>query len=231
MNLFYQPQIDQGIHYLDEEESRHCIKVLRRRAGDQLQITDGKGFFYHALITDADPRRCSFNIREQRKENEKTFTIHIAISPTKNADRIEWFVEKTVEIGIDQITLLDCKNSERSFIKTDRLKKVAISAMKQSIKATLPVINDMISFDTFIQHREEEKFIAFVDMANPLHLKDAAKSKGKYLVLIGPEGDFSNEELDAATALNFTKVSLGKSRLRTETAGIAACHLLNLIND
>jgi 16S rRNA (uracil1498-N3)-methyltransferase len=231
VNLFYQPLIPQGIHHLDEEESRHCIKVLRKRNGDFLRITDGKGAFYDAVITAADARQCAFNIQHSEHEPARAFSIHIAISPTKNADRIEWFVEKAVEIGIDHITLLDCQHSERSHLKTERLKKVAISAMKQSIKATLPEVTGVTAFDDLVlQATAQQKFIAHVDATNPLHLKEAARRAASYLVLIGPEGDFSAAELAVAASHGFSKVSLGHSRLRTETAGMATCHILNLIN-
>jgi 16S rRNA (uracil1498-N3)-methyltransferase len=231
VNLFYQPLIGENIHHLDEEESRHCIKVLRKRQGELIHITDGKGSFYDAIIVKDDPRQCTFTIKHQSKEKEKGFSVHIAIAPTKNADRIEWFVEKSVEIGVDHITLIDCQNSERSFIKTERLKKVAISAMKQSIKATLPEVSGILSFDDLINnHPATQRFIAYVDASNPLHLKDEARPGQHYLVLIGPEGDFSKEELEAALALGYRKVNLGHSRLRTETAGVVACHTLNLVN-
>jgi 16S rRNA (uracil1498-N3)-methyltransferase len=231
VNLFYQPLLEEGILYLDEEESRHCIKVLRKQSGDQIKITDGKGFFYVASISKADPRQCAFEIREKVEEKEKPFSIHVAIAPTKNSDRIEWFVEKTVEIGIDTITLLNCKNSERSFIKIDRLKKVAISAMKQSVKSRLPTIQEMTPFASVVSSSTaQEKFIAFVDFDNELHLKAIAQKQKTYIVLIGPEGDFTTEELSVANSSGFKKISLGKSRLRTETAGMVACHTLNLIN-
>lgn len=230
MNLFYQPLIEQGILYLDEDESRHCIKVLRKQTGDPIDLTDGKGYFYRAQITHADPRQCTFSIREKTKPAPKTFGIQIAIAPTKNTDRMEWFVEKAVEIGVDKISLIECRNSERSFLKTGRLTKVAISAMKQSLKALLPVIEEPIAVEHLIKSTTAERFIAHVDPANPLHLKDAAKPGRQYVVLIGPEGDFTAEELAVAADHGFTKVSLGGSRLRTETAGLAACHILNLIN-
>ena len=232
MNLFYQPRIPEGILFLEAEESRHCVKVLRKKTGDVITLTDGKGFFYDAIITRADAARCIFEVRNQMPSEKKDHFIHIAISPTKNADRIEWFVEKTTELGIDKISLIDCKNTERNFIKTDRLLKVAVSALKQSVKADLPVIAErVVSFTDLAEHcTEQEKCIAFVDTANPLHLKDAVRPGTSYCVLIGPEGDFSPEELKTATSRGFKKVNLGQSRLRTETAGIAACHILNLLN-
>ncbi len=232
MNLFYQPLISKDVFYLDQEESKHCIKVLRRIKGDALRITDGKGFFYNAFITKADAQQCCFEIKETIPEPVKNFSIHIAISPTKNPERIEWFVEKAVELGVDEISFVHCKTTERPFIKIERLEKVAISAMKQSLKATLPKVNDILKLDALIkQSKEESKFIAHVDFTNLSYLQKVGKSSSTYLVLIGPEGDFSEGELMLATQQGFQKVSLGNSRLRTETAGVAACHILNLIND
>lgn len=231
MNLFYQPLISEGTLLLDPEESRHCVKVLRRSTGDQINLTDGKGFFYEAQITKADPRQCEFKIISKVPEPPRDFSIHIAISPTKNTDRLEWFVEKAVEFGVDKITPLLCKHTERVFIKKDRLEKVAVSAMKQSLKARVPVLAPAENFITHVQNAgEAERYIAYVDQSNPHHLKEMAKPGRTYLLLIGPEGDFAPEELELALRHNFTKVSLGKSRLRTETAGLAGCHILNLIN-
>lgn len=233
MNLFYQPAIPEGIFYLDADESRHCVKVLRRKAGDVIHLTDGRGYFYDGVIVKADASQCFFEVRSKTPAPEREHFVHIAISPTKNADRIEWFVEKATEIGVDKISLMDCKNTERSFIKIDRLNKVAISAMKQSIKARLPHIEDhLLQFTEVVEHcQEKERYIAFVDSANPLHLKDTVKRGTSCCVLIGPEGDFSSEELKAAIECDFRKVSLGPSRLRTETAGVVACHVVNLVNE
>lgn len=231
MNLFYQPLIPQGISYLDADESRHCVKVLRHTVGDTLRITDGQGFFYDAVITKADDRQCAFRITEKTAQPLRDFTIHIAISPTKNADRIEWFVEKAVEFGVDTISIVECENTERTYLKKERLEKVAVSAMKQSLKATLPRIEGLLSFQNILGIHATEKFIAYVDQHNPDHLQAIATVGKDYIVLIGPEGDFSPDELSAALQNGFKKVSLGPSRLRTETAGLAACHILNLINN
>jgi 16S rRNA (uracil1498-N3)-methyltransferase len=231
VNLFYQPQLPQGILHLDADESRHVVKVLRKKHGDSINLTDGKGFFYEATINQPDPRQCTFVVEKKIHESTKNFSIHIAISPTKNADRIEWFVEKAVEFGIDEITLLECDRTERQHMKIDRLEKMAISAMKQSLKAKLPVIYPLTSFRNFVQiTKAREKYIAHVDNSNPNQLKNLVTPASSYLVLIGPEGDFSNEELTLAENLGFKKISLGSSRLRTETAGLAACHVLNLAN-
>jgi 16S rRNA (uracil1498-N3)-methyltransferase len=231
VNLFYQPQVAQGILHLDPDESRHVVKVLRKKEGDRITLTDGKGSFYDATINHPDVRKCTFVISHKFQEQPKNFIIHIAISPTKNADRIEWFVEKAVELGIDEITLLLCDHTERQHLKIDRLEKMAISAMKQSLKAKLPVIHPLTSFRDLIQTASAvEKYIAHVDNENPNQLKNLITAGSSYLVLIGPEGDFSNEELTLAAHQGFKKISLGPSRLRTETAGLAACHILNLAN-
>jgi 16S rRNA (uracil1498-N3)-methyltransferase len=231
VNLFYQPEIQQGVHFLDPTESKHCTKVLRKKAGDKIHITDGKGFLYEAIITVADPRECRFEIQETKPEAEKSFSIHIAISPTKHADRFEWFVEKAVELGVDRITVMKCEHTEHSHFKLDRLEKIAISAMKQSLRLTLPQIEGPIDFKTVVnQGGKESKFIGHVDANNPGHLKNVARPDSDYLVLIGPEGDFSPNEIELAVSKNFQKISLGSNRLRTETAGLAACHTLNLVN-
>jgi len=232
VNLFYQPLLPGGALYLSPEESKHCVKVLRKQTGDPILVTDGQGFFYDSVVAEPNINRCTFSIREKIPEATRDFFIHIAISPTKNTERIDWFVEKAVEIGVDKITFLDCKNTERPFLKKGRLEKIAISAMKQSMKATVPVIENLLRFAQVVNAADEEqRFIAYVDHANPNHLKDLATKKGRYLVLIGPEGDFTSNELNAALEKEFKKVSLGTSRLRTETAGFAACHILNLINN
>lgn len=230
MNLFYQPDIPNDVLFLEPEESRHCIKVLRKRAGDTIQITDGKGSFYSATIEKADASKCTFSILTHEEVAPLPFSIHIAISPTKNADRIEWFVEKATEFGIDEISLIDCDHTERTFIKKERLEKVAVSAMKQSVKARLPIIHELRKFKAVVDSVADQKFIAFVDHTNPLQLQQAALPKKRYLILVGPEGDFSLEELALTMNNGFQKVSLGQSRLRTETAGLAACHILNLVN-
>lgn len=231
VNLFYQPLIPEGIHYLDSVESKHCVKVLRKRSGDLIQVTDGKGLFYHARITKPDASQCAFDIEESVAEPPRNYTIHIAIAPTKNIDRVEWFVEKAVEIGIDTITFIHCEHSERSHLKIDRLQKIAIGALKQSLKSTLPFISGPVEFSEIVHHANASvKFIAFVERENPCLLKNSAEPNSDYLVLIGPEGDFSPRELSMAVENKYTKVSLGQSRLRTETAGIVACHVLHILN-
>jgi 16S rRNA (uracil1498-N3)-methyltransferase len=151
VNLFYQPLLSEGALHLDADESRHCTRVLRRRNGDSIRITDGQGFFYEALITNANPAKCEFAIQARTSEPERNYLIHIAIAPTKNPDRTEWFVEKATEFGIDRITFLQTEHSEKVYLKSDRLIKVAVSAMKQSLKARLPQINDIVTFTQLIE--------------------------------------------------------------------------------
>ena len=231
MELYYQKGIDEGIHWLDKDESRHAIKVLRHNAGDEIQLTDGLGNHFIAKITKANALKCEFNVLSKTSINPPPYSIHIAIAPTKNFERLEWFVEKATELGIQQISILLTQHSERHKLKLDRLYKKAISAMKQSKQFFLPVIELHGNFNSFISNTDaNEKFIASVDQENPYILHQKAKPGKSYLVLIGPEGDFSQNEIDKALTEGFSKVSLGKNVLRTETAGIAACHMLNLIN-
>ena len=231
MRLFYQPHIGSGADYLDAEESRHCAKVLRLKPGDPIHVVDGSGWLYHCCLTRVDTRKCFFNITEKHFEKPNDYHIHIAIAPTKNLDRLEWFVEKSVEIGIDRISPILCQQSERKTLKTDRLKRKMVSAMKQSLKFRIPEISELLPFEHILNNTGDvEKFIAHVGDVPVHHLINTAKGGRQYLVLIGPEGDFSQKEIEKATSLGFKTVSLGDSRLRTETAGIAACHILNLIN-
>lgn len=230
MNLFYQPLIPEGVYHLDAEESRHAVRVLRMKEADQLHLTDGKGFFYWAQITKADSKKCEFEITSKNQIAKKDYQIHIAIAPTKNADRMEWFVEKATEIGIDEISFLLCKNSERKVINIDRINKIAVAAMKQSQQAWLPKLNEIIPYKKIFEAQAEQKFIAYVDSTNPSHLKSLTLRKKNYLILIGPEGDFSKEELELALKNEHQKVSLGLNRLRTETAGLVAVQSLHLIN-
>lgn len=230
MNLFYQPDLNGDHLFLNAEESRHAIKVLRLNKGDELNLTDGKGFFYKARIETADSKNCELKVLQKTAGPEKKFSIHIAIAPTKNIDRTEWFVEKAVEMGIDCISFIICDKSERRSVNMDRMSKIAISAMKQSQQSRLPQLSLPIRLTELFATPAHQKFIAHVDHQNPHHLHEAAKKGSQYLVLIGPEGDFSQKELDEANNHKFQKVSLGPNRLRTETAALAACQTLNLIN-
>ena len=237
--LFFAPDIA-TVPELPEEESQHCTRVLRLKTGDIITITDGKGFFYTASIIDAHPKHCRVQITKQWPQTPiRTFSIHIAVAPTKSMDRMEWFVEKATEVGIDTITLLHCLHSERKEIKLQRLTKIAVSAMKQSQKAFLPKINSMIDFQKFMsQDFNGIKMIAHcaetsITSVNPVSKKSVNsvyKPNRHALVLIGPEGDFSQEEINAALSAGFVPVSLGENRLRTETAALVACHSIHFLN-
>ena len=231
MQLFYQPELINGTNVLDAEESRHAVKVLRKTVGDRIDLIDGKGTFYTAFITEADFKKCQFEIIETRQEAKRPGFRHLAIAPTKNLDRTEWLIEKAVEIGVDRISFVLCQNSERKVLKIDRLEKKAISAMKQSIKASLPQIDELVKLNDFFKScQTPNKYMAYVDFENPVQLKDCLKTGHESVVLIGPEGDFDLSELEMAIKAGFIKVGLGESRLRTETAGLAAVHILNLFS-
>lgn len=231
MHVFYTPDI-QTRPELPEEEAAHAVRVLRLQAGDEVTLTDGQGNFYRAEISTATPKRCLVNILETQPQAPLwQGHLHIALAPTKNMDRTEWFAEKATEIGIDELTFLNCRFSERKVIKTERIAKILVSAIKQSLKARLPRLNEMTDFNKFIARPfSGQKFIAHCYEGEKVLLKDAVRRGEDALVLIGPEGDFSEEEVGKAIENGFIPISLGKSRLRTETAALVACHLLNLQN-
>jgi 16S rRNA (uracil1498-N3)-methyltransferase len=231
MNLFYTPDFKDGFYQLPEAESKHVVRVLRMTAGDPVFLTDGLGNMIEASIIDSDPKRCVVKanriIREYKK---RPFYLHIAIAPTKNIERFEWFLEKSTEIGIDVITPLICSHSERTKINSDRLQKVIIAAMKQSLKAYLPKLDQPVTFKQFVEKPfEGDKFIAYCGESEPAELAEIYHKGAKALIMVGPEGDFSPEEVMSAKKQGFVPISLGKSRLRTETAGIVACHTINLM--
>jgi 16S rRNA (uracil1498-N3)-methyltransferase len=231
MQLFYIPDIAGDSVTLDETESKHAVKVLRMSEGVCVGIVDGKGGFYEAEISDAHSKRCRLAVlKVHKQERRKDYRLHIAIAPTKNIARFEWFLEKATEIGIDEITPLLTENSERKTVKYDRLEKILVSAMKQSQKAFLPKLNELASFNHFIQNNAAEgKFIAHCNEGQKPHLKNVMSRGKDTLILIGPEGDFSVDEVVAAKECGFGEISLGNERLRTETAGIFACHTVNLM--
>lgn len=236
MHLFYTPDITTETYTLNEEESKHCVRVLRLKEGDKIQLIDGVGGFYEAEITDNNPKRCSVKIIDAKKEvGKRNWQLHIAIAPTKSMDRLEWFVEKATEMGIDEVTLINSINSERNIVKTERIQKVAISAIKQSLKAYLPKINEVVNFKILIASAKDfkgEKFIAHCNYRGTLpHIKTQYTPKQNALVLIGPEGDFTIEEVKFALDNGFKEISLGESRLRTETAALYACAALNVMNE
>lgn len=232
MALFYVPDIADRWE-LSEEEAAHCLRVLRLAPGAELDITDGKGTLYKAVISSVAGKHCYVEAREAISVPKSwRGNIHLAIAPTKNMDRIEWLAEKATEIGLDAITFLNCRFSERKVVKTDRVERIVVSAMKQSLKYTKPEVGEMVDFKKFIaEPRPGAKFIAHCYDSERLLLKDVLQQGEDATVLIGPEGDFSPEEVEAAIKAGYRPVSLGSSRLRTETAGLAACHTFILKNE
>ncbi|MBN7810513.1 16S rRNA (uracil(1498)-N(3))-methyltransferase [Algoriphagus sp. H41] len=233
MQLFFQETITLPLTHLDEEESKHLVRVLRKKQGDPIRLTNGKGQVFEGLIFEANPKKAVLKILSSEDVAEDGFHIHLAIAPTKSPDRMEWMVEKIAEIGFHELTLLETTNSERSFLKTDRLLKKVISACKQSLKYRIPSLSPTVKLEDLFKSDgfdDFQKFIAYVDDTHENHLFDVAKPGGKYLILIGPEGDFDPKEIQEAFENGFLPVSLGKSRLRTETAGLAAVQMLQIIN-
>ncbi|MCR5313325.1 MAG: 16S rRNA (uracil(1498)-N(3))-methyltransferase [Bacteroidaceae bacterium] len=233
-------------HELPEEEAQHAVRVLRMETGDEMMLMDGCGTFYRAHVSESSKKRCLYTIDETLPQMRQwPGHLHLAMAPTKNMDRTEWTCEKATEIGFDELTFLRCKFSERTVIKTERVDKILISATKQSRKAWKPILNEMIDFKRFIEeinnpdsklftHHPKNKFICHCydepDLGSKLLLKDCLKAGEDALVLVGPEGDFSIDEVRMAEAAGFQSVSLGNSRLRTETAALVAVHLMNLEN-
>jgi 16S rRNA (uracil1498-N3)-methyltransferase len=234
MHVFYTPDLqDQAQYTLNEEESKHCSKVLRLSTGDKVFLVDGRGGLYEAEIETESKKHVGLLITKTTKEYQKrNHHLHIAIAPTKNIDRLEWFLEKATEIGIDEITPIICERSERKVVKEDRLLKVITSAVKQSLQAYHPLLNPAMTFSQLLQQQTTAtKLIAHcVDDAERSYIKDLVQPLNSYLILIGPEGDFSAQEITTALQHGFMPVTLGTTRLRTETAALAACFELNYIN-
>lgn len=231
MHVFYTPDIAVTCE-MPEEEAAHCLRVLRLGVGDEVMLTDGEGCFYKAVISAATGKRCQVKVTETI-EQEPLWNghLHLAMAPTKNMDRIEWLAEKATEIGFDELSFLNCRYSERKVIKTERVEKIVVSAVKQSLKARKPVVNEMMDFARFVkQDFAGQKFIAHCNEGEKPLLKEILVPGEDALVLIGPEGDFSPEEVKLAESLGFRSISLGKSRLRTETAALVSVHIMNLFN-
>lgn len=234
MQLFYAPDITTPLYTLPEEESGHCVRVLRLKEGDSLHITDGRGTLYRAVVEESHPKHCTIRIVEEHPEWEKRpYRLTVAVAPTKNIDRIEWFVEKATECGIDRIVPILCDHSERKVVKQERLEKIAASAMKQSLKAYLPQIDPLTPIKEILAEPfEGVKLIAHCeeDMER-VFLGDVVKKGDNVLVLIGPEGDFSVAEIEAARKAGFREITLGNARLRTETAALAATMFTAFVNN
>ena len=229
MHLFYTSEPISNLHTLDEQESRHCIKSLRLRTNDHVYLTDGKGNVFLTQIVSENIKACSLEIIHKIEDYPLLpYRLHIGIAPTKNSNRFEWFVEKAVEIGISEITALVCDNSERTFIKSDRIERLMIAAVKQSLRAEIPTFTNQTCFNEFIEKTKNgyaQKFIAYCGdlQGDTALLKSVCKPQTDTVILIGPEGDFTSTEVQHAIDSGFIPVSLGKFRLRTETAGVVAC--------
>ncbi len=236
MQLFYNPNISETSKDIifDKEESRHISRVLRKQEGDLLNLTNGKGLFFDVELTLASPKYCLAKVIVIKEQSPLPYNLHLAVAPTKLNDRYEWFLEKATEIGITQITPIFCEHSERKVIKHERFKKKILSAMKQSLKAYLPILNPAISLKEFLKEQEVnecQKLITHCEDTKKLSLKDILTPKKSVILLIGPEGDFSTNEITLAKEYGFIPVSLGESRLRTETAAIVACHSVAFVNE
>ena len=236
VRFFYVPDAAHA-NELPEEEAQHAVRVLRMEMGDEMMLMDGQGTFYRAEVAETTKKRCLYNIKEVLPQQRQwPGHLHLAMAPTKNMDRTEWLAEKATEIGMDELTFLRCKFSERTVIKTERIDKILIAATKQSHKAWKPVLNDMVDFRRFIESVSDvkHKFICHCydepDLGVKRLLKDCLVKGEDALVLVGPEGDFSVDEVRLAEAAGFQSVSLGESRLRTETAALVAVHMMNLFN-
>ncbi|MCD0468558.1 16S rRNA (uracil(1498)-N(3))-methyltransferase [Flavobacterium sp. JAS] len=234
MQLFYNPDIDETTEtfFFDKEESRHIIKVLRKKDSDILHVTNGLGLLFETEITLASDNKCIVEVLSIKKTPQPKFRLHLAVAPTKMNDRFEWFLEKATEIGIQEITPIICDRSERKVINLERFEKIILSAMKQSNETYLPKLNEAISFKEFIKQKNEGlQLIAHCEETDKKSLKDVLKPNENITLLIGPEGDFSEKEIALALENNFQPVTLGNTRLRTETAAVVACHSVVFFNE
>lgn len=234
MQLFYNPDLTEGTtnFSFSKEESRHLVKVLRKSVGDSAKITNGKGLLFTASITSANHNSCKAEIISKETQPRRNYNLHLAVAPTKMNDRYEWFLEKATEIGIDTITPIICDHSERKVIKPERFERILQSAMKQSLNCYLPKLNPAMRFSEFFnQGFQGQLFIAHCEETDKKSLKEKLRPETDVTILIGPEGDFSSYEIDMAVLNRFIPVTLGKTRLRTETAGIVACHSVAFVNE
>lgn len=233
MQLFYAENIEPTFteYTFDKEESKHIVKVLRKLEGSILHITNGKGYLFICEIILASEKKCIVKIKESQFTEPRNFKIHMVVAPTKMNDRYEWFLEKAAEIGVDEVTPIICDHSERKIIKTDRFDKILISAMKQSNQMYLPILNEPIKLTDFLSKEiSGQKFIAHCEETDKIELKNRIEKQQNYTLLIGPEGDFSTNEINKALNNGYLPVALGNTRLRTETAAIVGCHTFVLMN-
>lgn len=225
MQLFYSSEINSETDFFsfDKEESKHIVRVLRKKENDIIHITNGKGFLFECEIVSALEKKCEVKIIGEEFFNPMDYHLHLAVAPTKMNDRYEWFLEKATEIGIHEITPIICDHSERKDIKTERFEKILLSAMKQSLQYYLPKLNNPIGLSDFLKQKVEgQLYIAHCEETDKKELAKEVQSNGNVTILIGPEGDFSEKEIQTAVSVGYVPVSLGKTRLRTETAGVYA---------
>lgn len=233
MQLFYAPTIADNSYVFDEEESKHCVRVLRKTIGDTVYLTDGRGKIHLASIVECNPKRCRVQIEQTEVQKPLPYTLQIAVAPTKSIDRYEWFLEKATEVGFSKVVPLKCTNSERTSVKQERSLKVVTSAVKQSLKAYLPEVEEMLLFKEFVARDfgVAQKFIAHCEPnKEKVLLRDAINRNSEVVILIGPEGDFSIEEIEQAHKHGFLDITLGESRLRTETAALSAVMAVAFVN-
>ncbi|MDQ1166704.1 16S rRNA (uracil(1498)-N(3))-methyltransferase [Flavobacterium sp. SORGH_AS_0622] len=234
MQLFFNPNIDESTQSFsfDKEESRHIIKVLRKKDSDILHVTNGSGLLFETQITLASDSKCIVEVLSITNAEKPKFHLHLAVAPTKMNDRFEWFIEKATEIGIQEITPIFCDRSERKVINKDRFEKIILSAMKQCNETFLPKLNEAISFKEFIKKQQKGlQLIAHCEETDKKSLKEVLKPSEDVTILIGPEGDFSEKEIALALENNYKPVTLGNTRLRTETAAVVACHSVVFFNE
>ncbi len=234
MQLFYHPELNStdSEFSIPKEESRHIVKVLRLKTGDQIHFTNGQGWLFNCTLISANEKKCILSVDQAHYKDPRSIRLHMAVAPTKMNDRFEWFLEKATEIGIEEITPIICANSERKQIKINRMQRIIESALKQSQQLHIPVINEQRKFTDFIQSEvNEQKFIAHCMNGIRTELKNSISSESQITILIGPEGDFSVKEIEMALEGGYIPVNLGQSRLRTETAAIVACHTVALAYD
>lgn len=230
MNIFI-ATINHTTGILNQEESWHCAKVLRKKPGDAIGLIDGKGHFYEGQLSSVSEKQCTATITSgPRAQAQRPYSLHLAIAPTKQIDRVEWMVEKAVEIGIDEISFMQCKNSERTAMKPERMIKIVESAVKQSLQSYIPKVNGLLPFKEVIAKAADQKLIAHCFEAEKTAIKAIDFRNKSSLILIGPEGDFTREEADLALAGGFTAITLGHNRLRSETAGLYVCQAAALLS-
>ncbi|GAA4385592.1 16S rRNA (uracil(1498)-N(3))-methyltransferase [Hymenobacter koreensis] len=231
-HTFFAPDLSGSSYTLPEDESKHAVRVLRLREGDAVELLNGRGGVFQAEVAVAEAKRCQLRIVGEQQVPRRPYQVHVAVAPTKNLDRMEWLVEKATEIGVERLSFLRCARSERRDLKLDRLERIAVSALKQSGQAWLPQFDELTDFASFVRTvQPATAFIAHLAEGERTALAQVAATGTECCILIGPEGDFTPEEIELALGLGIRPVTLGNSRLRTETAALAACHTVHVVRE